>query len=277
MPGRSPEREHRRVACSSWPACQAGQAQAARHLLEAHLAAALVRAGRGERAARDSHAARSLDRPLRAGPRARGAPGAARRLRFGSSTVPFEQIGQSATKRLWRQNVRHSPPNLEARLCQHACRCGPPSSPTCISARLADADVARHGEAARGPGRGGVGRRPARAARRHRRAARAPACRRARGEPAGARGARPRDGGPAGGDRARQPRPRARASRGSRGCGWRARSCRAEAEWPVEPGRRSGRAHRGVDAGRGAHARLPGAAPARRTSTRPTATTSTCT
>ena len=25
-------------------------------------------------------------------------------LRFGSSTVPFEQIGQSATKRLWRQN-----------------------------------------------------------------------------------------------------------------------------------------------------------------------------
>jgi hypothetical protein len=24
-------------------------------------------------------------------------------LRFGSSTVPFEQIGHSATKRLWRQ------------------------------------------------------------------------------------------------------------------------------------------------------------------------------
>jgi hypothetical protein len=24
-------------------------------------------------------------------------------VRFGSSTVPFEQIGQSAVKRLWRQ------------------------------------------------------------------------------------------------------------------------------------------------------------------------------
>jgi hypothetical protein len=30
-------------------------------------------------------------------------------VRFGSSTVPLEQIGQSATKRLWRQKVGTEP------------------------------------------------------------------------------------------------------------------------------------------------------------------------
>ena len=44
-------------------------------------------------------------------------PGHGRRsgLRFGSSTVPLEQIGHSDTKRLWRQNSdTRAPVNLAA-------------------------------------------------------------------------------------------------------------------------------------------------------------------
>ena len=124
-----------------------GEAQAAGHLLEAHLAAVLVRA----RPRRTRRATRARRPPAWTGRFAPGSvatvDGRGRRsgLRFGSSTVPFEQIGHSATKRLWRQNCDTQRPNLDARLATHA----RPMRTAVVSdlhlGGLAGADVARDG------------------------------------------------------------------------------------------------------------------------------------
>ena len=82
---------------TSWPACQAGEPQAAGHLLEAHLATVVVGAGRRERAARHARGSGRLDaRPLGLGsgcPGGRSAAGAAPACGSGRARCPSSRSG----------------------------------------------------------------------------------------------------------------------------------------------------------------------------------------
>ena len=265
-PGRSRSGEHRRVL-QELARLPGGQPEAAGHLLEAHLAAVLVRAGGGERRLATLRAPLiGLAGPLRARrPHRRRTAAAARRLRFGSSTVPFEQIGQSATKRLWRQNWDTRHPNLDARLCHMR-----PMRTAVVSDLHLGAPGRRRRARARASALRALTEAVADADRlvllgRHRRAARAPARRGARGAPARVRGARPRAGRPAGRCSCRgttTTRSREPWLAGLRLAG---HALAPETEWPVEPATTAPvGAHREWMPRRGADARLPRPAPARR-------------
>ena len=112
----------------------AGQAEAAGHLLEAHLAAVLVRPGRGELAARHAHAARRLDRPLRAGAAHRRGPrpplGLPVRVEHGALRAD-RAVGDEAVV---AAELRHAHSEFRRSPLPAWGRCGPPSSRTCISA-----------------------------------------------------------------------------------------------------------------------------------------------